>query len=113
MTTLLGIAIALTPFAAIIALLRVMERREARRAETIERQIVLTNAIHREFGAVTAPTVERRRDHWLVHMRVPVEQPALVAALVALTEGVFARRDEDGVRIVLTPATAGAAARVS
>ena len=111
MTTLLAIAVALTPFASIIALLRLMEHREAQRAARYERQILLTDAIHRDFGAVAAPTVDRPRGQWTVHMRVPVDRPALVAALVALTERVFARYASDGrdrVRIVLTPAAADA-----
>lgn len=91
MTTLLGIAIALTPFVAVIGLLRLADHVVRRRAARYARQIALTDAIHRELGAAAAPTVRRRlRGEWLVTMKVPLDRPGTVAALIEITERLFA-----------------------
>jgi hypothetical protein len=106
-TTLLGIALAASPFVAIAALLRLADRVARRRAAGIEHQIALTDAIHRDLGAVAAPTVRKHvRGGWIVAMTVPLERPATVAALVGITERVFAPAGggaAERLRIVLTP----------
>ena len=94
------------------------ERAQVRRDARHARQIALTDAIHRELGAVAAPFVTRRRGEWLVSMRVPLDRPAMVAAILSITEREFssARGSEAGpYQITLTPtprepraATAGA-----
>ena len=115
---LLTTGIAALPLLAIVGLLRLAEWIQRRRAALYARQIELTDAIHRELGAAAAPTVRRRRGgRWLVHMMVCVDRPAMVAALVRITEQVFASRGASGMlQIVLTPepptpATASGAAR--
>jgi hypothetical protein len=103
MTTLLGIAIALTPLAAVVALLKIADRIAWRREAGVARQIELTDAIHRELGAAAAPTVQwEPGGGWVVAMRVPLERPGTVAALLRITHRVFARTGDAPLRIVLT-----------
>jgi len=109
MSTILGIALALAPFAAIIGLLRLAEHVSRRRELSRERQVLLTDAIHRELGAAAAPDVRQGRGgEWLVTMRVPLDRPGTVAALLGITQRTFAARDGAGtprLRISLTPQT--------
>ncbi len=87
MTTLFGIAIAATPLLVIAGLLHLADRAERRRAARYARQIELTDAIHRDLGAVAAPVVKRQRGGgWLVHMMVPFDRPATVAAILGITD---------------------------
>ena len=109
MNALLGAAIALTPFLVVIALLRFADFVSARREASNARQIALTDAIHRELGAVAAPVVSRRSGGgWLVSMAVPLDRPGTTAAIVRITERMFARDGggADPLRILLTPAAA-------
>lgn len=109
MNAVLSTAIALTPFLVVIALLRLADFVSAWSEASHARQIALTNAIHRELGAVGAPVVSRRwGGGWLVSMAVPLDRPGTTAAIVRITERMFAR-DGDGVdplRILLTPVAA-------
>jgi hypothetical protein len=109
MNGLLSTAIALTPFLVVFALLRLADFVSARSEARYARQIALTDAIHRELGAVAAPVVSRRPGGgWLVSMAVPLDRPGTTAAIVRITERMFAR-DGGGVdplRILLTPAVA-------
>jgi hypothetical protein len=110
MTTLLAIAIAVTPLLGIVGALWLAKRAEARRDARYARQIALTDAIHRELGAVAAPTVTQRGDGWLVDMMVPLDSPATVAAILSVTERAFAAAEGAGtgpLQITLTPAPRG------
>ena len=60
--TLFTIAVGLAPFAAIFGMLRLVDRIGQRREARYARQIELTDAIHRELGAIVAPIVRRGRD---------------------------------------------------
>ena len=106
MNALPSTAIALTPFLVVIALLRLADFVSARREASVARQIALTNAIHRELGAVAAPVVSRRPGGgWLVSMAVPLDRPGTTAAIVRITERMFARDGGvDPLRILLPPA---------
>jgi hypothetical protein len=114
MMTLLGIAVAMTPFLAVIALLRLADHLGARRQASVARQVALTEAIHRELGAAAAPTVRwLLRGGWLVSMAVPLDRPGTVAALLRITHRAFASADGgEPVRIVLTPSARAVPARV-
>jgi len=107
MTILLGVAFALMPFVAIVGLLRLVDRIGWRREAERARQIELTDAIHGELGAAAAPWVRRRfGGGWVVTMKVPLDRPGTVAALLRITHRLFASTGEAGakpVRIVLTP----------
>jgi hypothetical protein len=105
MTTLFGMAIAATPLLAIAGLLRLAEWVQRRRTARYARQIELTDAIHRELGAVAAPVVKRQRGGgWLVRMMVPLDRPAMVAAILGITDRTLAPRTASGgLQIVLIP----------
>ena len=105
-STLIAIALIVTPFAAIAAGLVVVERVQRRRDDRYAYQIELTDAIHRELGAITAPFVHKRRDgRWLVSMTVPLDRPDTVATILRVTDRFFASdasRDGAQYEIVLT-----------
>jgi len=107
-TTLLAIAIPVTLLLALLGMLWAAGRIEQRRNERYARQIALTDAIHRELGAIAAPIVERRRGgRWSVTMAVPFDQPATVASLLRITDRM--REPEAfsaaSYEVVLTPRT--------
>jgi hypothetical protein len=93
-------AVTLFPFIVVLALLRLVDRLERRRAEVVARQIELTDAIHRELGAVVAPRVTRRPwGRWRVSIAVPLDRPALVGRVLDVVYGAFRGRFD----LVLTP----------
>ncbi|PYM62083.1 MAG: hypothetical protein DME11_21135 [Candidatus Rokuibacteriota bacterium] len=101
METLLAVvAVTLFPCVTLLVLLGLTAWVERRRAAVIARQIELTDAIHREVGAVVAPWVTRRPGRtWRVRIAVPFERPAVVEAVVAVVRRTFAERFD----LVLTP----------
>src|SRR5262245_10877307 len=106
-TNLMATAVVLTPLLGVAVWLWLSNRWQVRREERIARQIALTDAIHRELGAVAAPTVTGSRGAWRVRMRAPLDRPALLSTLVRITEREFARRDGERsglCEITLTPA---------
>ena len=103
MVTLVGIVIAIAPFAAVLGLLAWAARRDRRRAELRARQIALTETIHERLGAVAAPVVRRRRRGWQVCLAVPCERPAVTEALLTVVREAFAPcRSERPLEIVVT-----------
>jgi hypothetical protein len=106
MTALIAaLALVAIPFLVVSGLLKLVERRQDRRDAQRARQIMLTDAIHWELGAVAAPVVDRRRGGWRVSMAVPFDRPADVAALLRVTQSHFSA-NENGtgpLEIVLTP----------
>ena len=111
MTVLLAaLVIVAIPFLAVTALLKLSERLQDRRELERDRQIELTDAIHWELGAVTAPVVRQRfGGGWRVSMAIPLERSAEVAALVSLTARQFnADKAAGRLEIVLRPATSNA-----
>jgi hypothetical protein len=103
-TALLAMAVAAAPLAIVGGLLRLTARVQRRREVRCARQIELTDAIHREMGAAAAPVVERTwGGGWLVRMMVPLDSPAVVAAIVGVTSRVFAFSSaQDRLQILLT-----------
>ena len=99
MTVLLTAAVLLlAPFIAISVLLVVAERLQDRRERALFRQIALTDAIHRELGAVAAPTVRQRRGGgWTVSMALPLDRPAAVATVLRLTGQHFSQEGQGDV----------------
>ena len=99
MQEFLGMLVAVGPFLLVGGLLSLAGRREARRAARVARQIELTDAIHRELGAVAAPEVTMGPGGaWVVRMRVPLHHEALVGSLARITQELFARLDGPGPR---------------
>ena len=98
-----------TPLLVLGGLLALAGWAERRRLWVINRQVSLTDAIHRELGAVVAPVVEKRAwGPWRAVMAVPPSGLAMTARLTAIAldvlgatgnggprvEVVFTRRDE-------------------
>ena len=108
--TTTAVLIALVPVAAIWALLEWANRAGRRREAAIARQIALTDALYREFGAVVAPDVTGSAARgWIVSMRVPMAGEAPIGAIARITHELFRRLDEQEsprVRLVLIAAPA-------
>ena len=106
MSVLIGsLAIVAIPFLAITVLLKLTERLQDRRELERERQVELTDAIHWELGAVTAPFVRRIRRGWRVAMSVPLDRSVEVATIVRLTAKHFGSgKTGERLEIVLSPA---------
>lgn len=79
-----AVAVTLAPFVAVAALLLLAQALERRRAERMARQVAVTEAIHRELGAVVAPVVDKPvLGPWRLRLPVPFERPALIARVLA------------------------------
>ena len=91
METLIGLTFAAAPFALTAVLLVLSERRQRRHETDVARQIALTDALHARVGAAVAPVVRRRGHVWHVTVAVPVDQPALVSAVLRTVDEVFGR----------------------
>ena len=90
MIALVGVLLMLVlPVAALVAVLKTVDALQRRRMATVMRQIEVTDAIHRELGAIVAPTVRRARRGWRVVLPMDARRPeaARVVELVALTLG--------------------------
>lgn len=107
----LAIIIAAIPFVALGGLLGLSRRIERRRSERIARQVMLTDAIHRELGAATAPVVRQAwPGRWIVSMAVPLDREITVGTVVRIAHEVFAKLDRGEtprLRIVLIPREQG------
>jgi len=101
------IMIALIPFLAIWGLLRFVGAVERRRDARVARQIALTDAIHRELGAVAAPNVRRTwSGEWVVSMRLALAREGTVGTITRITNDFFRRLDRQDpprLRVVLLP----------
>jgi hypothetical protein len=101
------IMIALIPFLAIWGLLRFVGAVERRRDARVARQIALTDAIHRELGAVAAPNVRRSwSGEWVVSMRLALAREGTVGTITRITNDFFRRLDRQDpprLRVVLLP----------
>lgn len=87
MLTLLSVAVVvLVPVGCVTGLLTLAHAVGRRRDRVIARQIALTDAIHRELGAVAAPVLRQRGRSWQVRVGVPLERFALVARLVEIVQ---------------------------
>jgi len=104
MTALVAVVVLGVPVAVLVGLLKLVDALQRRQAAVIARQIAVTDAIHREFGAIVAPTVHRARGGWRVTLPMDPRLPcaARVVDLAArtlgptATVGVRSRRPFDG-----------------
>lgn len=105
-TAVLAIISALTlPLLVLVGLLAIADRLHHRRARVVARQVAVTDAIHREFGAVVAPVVSKPFwGPWTVLMALPPERWIMAGSLAAIAHKVVStsERRENRVRIVLT-----------
>lgn len=103
MTTVLMVLIATSPIWMVMGLLWLSERRAESCARRVALQIQVTDAIHRELGAVAAPEVAAGPGGgWRVSLRVP-GRPALVGPLVQIVERTMAHASPRPFEIVLLP----------
>lgn len=105
MLTLATLAVVvLLPMSLLVALLFAVGRVERARETRIARQVAVTDAIHRELGAVVAPVVTRRFGRgWRVEIAVPFESVSIVGRISALAhEAMREMADRRGIEIVLT-----------
>ncbi len=109
MLTLIGIAIAaLVPFVLVASTLLLAERWQRTRTALVARQVAVTEAIHRELGAVVAPVARRRAlgGGWELRIAVPLERPELVGAVTTIAQRALIRlnaRGAEAMPIVLVP----------
>ncbi len=102
-----AMTVILIPFLAVWALVRIRTAFERRRDAGVARQIALTDAIHREMGAVAAPVVRRGwLSGWTVSIPIPLDHEATVGAIARITTNLFRRldaQDPPRLRMVLVP----------
>ena len=102
-----GFLMAVAPFAALVAVLVLIERRQQSRYDVIARQIALTDSIHRQFGAVVAPTVERTLwGRWQIVIPVPFGRSEILPTLLGLAQQVVpasVQKSPRRFRVVFTP----------
>ena len=79
----LGLGVALLPIALTVAALLLRERSARVRLAECARQIAVTDAIHRELGAIVAPVVRRRFwGRWQLVIPVPFDDLDSVSRVV-------------------------------
>ena len=91
METVIGRLLAASPMILTVALLMAVERRQDRARAEIGRQIALTDALHARLGALLAPVVRLRGRVWQISVAVPVEEHAVVSAVLTTVDEVFGR----------------------
>jgi hypothetical protein len=105
MTALVGVLVVVgLPIVALVGLLKLVDALQARRARLIARQVEVTDAIHREFGAIVAPIVSRARGGWRVRLAMDPRDPH-AAAVVDLAVRVFGPATAVEVALVTSPTT--------
>ena len=104
LTALTGLALASSPVLMVVVLLVWVGWRDRRRAETVARQIRLTDAITAELGSVVAPVVTRPvGGPWQVELTTPLGRPALVGRVFEITHRVLPGRYEIRLRPRMEP----------
>ena len=112
MLLLEGLLLASLPLVFVFGPLAIATWRERRTAEATARQIAITDAIHRDVGAIVAPTVEPRSwGPWRLTIPVPFERPDVVSSVLGIAHGATRRfdratgagRNARPLEIVLTP----------
>ena len=108
MLNLLGvITVAVIPFALTAILLLLCGRHQDVLAARVARQVEITDAIHRELGAVMAPLLTKGSwGRYRLVMPAPLEQPGLVARALAIAYRVLRSWDAkvaERVQIVVVP----------
>ena len=95
MLTLLGFLIVVVgPILVVGPLLWLANRLERARHEVRARQAAVTDAIHRQLGAVVAPPVRKRLwGPWQILIPVPLGRPALVSRVLAIAQAALAPID--------------------
>ena len=117
MLTAAAIAIVLLgPALGLVGLLRLVEARHRARAEVIARQVMLTDAIHAELGAIVSPVVDKPPFRpWRVTFALLPSRAAEVGRLVSITDHVLGRERvaPSDVQIVFTRAASSPRTRAA
>ncbi len=104
--TILGLALAIAPFAAVVAVLSLTAHVQNLKVRAAARQIALTDAVHRELGTVVAPVVKHTLvGPWDVVIPVPFRRTDIVCRVLGIVHDTLARMDDrsaNDMRIVLT-----------
>src|SRR5258706_980458 len=103
-----ALAVIILPAASLTTLLLLAEWRQRARQRRLVRQVVVTEAIDAELGAIVAPFIKRRFPRgWRLEVAVPFDEPALVGQVVALAHAAMQRMDPHAspLEIVLTAQT--------
>jgi hypothetical protein len=90
LTALVTGVVTVLPLVAVAGVLMLVERMHRVRGERVAWQIAVTDAIHRELGAVVAPSIDTRpwsRPRLVIP--VPFDRPGLVASVLAIAHGVL------------------------
>ena len=85
------VVVVMLPASLVAAMLLAAGRMERARDARIARQIGVTDAIHRELGAVVAPVVKRRFGRDRVEIAVPFGSPAIVGRVAAIAHTAMLR----------------------
>ena len=102
---MIGVLVLIAMLVPVLVLLALAEGIERKRARVVSRQIMLTDAVHAELGAVVAPIVEKHAfQHWRVIFPVGDRRAPDIARLIAIADRVFRSelRSSDDVDIVFT-----------
>lgn len=113
MDTLLGLAAIVVPITALVLVPWFIDRVHEIREVSAHRQIVVTDAIHRELGPVVAPVVRKRPwGPWQLQIAVPFDRPGLVESVLRIARRALESLTSTPFEIVLVPrAEAGHARR--
>jgi hypothetical protein len=108
MLEFLGLAVVVViPPALVVSLLLFSNHVQRASADAVARQVAVTDAIHRELGAVVAPVMRRRGwGGWELRMAMPLERPNLIGPVLAVAHRALARsecRAQQRACIVLVP----------
>ena len=90
LTLLVAVVVVAVPFLGVIGLLLFVARWQRGREALVAQQIAVTEAIHRELGAVVAPSMTKPA--WgapRLVIPVPLERPNLVAAVLGIVHRVL------------------------
>ena len=107
------------PLAALLASFTLVDTLQRRRVDLIARQIAVTEAVHREFGAVVAPTLRRVRGGWRVTLPMDPRHPnavrimELAASTLGPTRRSFDGRGEPLIEVVVVTPWQSARRRVT
>jgi hypothetical protein len=93
LSALAALLVLVVPAVVLVALMIAVERRQRARDDVVARQIMLTDAIHAELGAVVAPVVEKRAfQPWRVVFALPEGRILDMARLISITDRVLGAR---------------------
>ena len=107
LTALVAGALVAVPFFGVVGLMLLVGRWQRARDRLVAQQIAVTDAIHRELGAVVAPSMVKRA--WgppRLLIPIPLERPGQVAAVLAIAHRVIRGWDDAAARrlqIVVIP----------